>query len=82
MRGVDQDVGVRAGEMAVEVAGVEDVGELGATVLTVWTEVAVELGQGFEFGVGGGGLVGVGGLVGDADGVTVRCCLLQNGEEM
>ena len=51
MRGVDEDVGMRGSEMAVEVAGVEDVGELGATVLAVGTEVSVQLVQGFELGV-------------------------------
>ena len=82
MRGVDEDVRMRGGEMAVEVAGVEDSGELGATVLTVWTEVSVQLSQGFELGIRGCGLVGIGGLVGDADGVAVRRRLLQDGKEM
>ena len=42
MRGVDEDVGVGGGEVAVEVAGVEDCGELGTSVLAVWAEVSVE----------------------------------------
>ena len=43
MRGVGEDVGVRGGEVAIEVAGVEDCGELRAAILAVWTEVSVEL---------------------------------------
>ena len=44
MGGVSEDVGVRGGEVAVEVAGVEDCGEFGATVGAVGTEVSVEFG--------------------------------------
>lgn len=42
MRGIDEDVGVRGGEVAVQVARVEDCGELGAAVLAIWTEVSVQ----------------------------------------
>ena len=68
--------------MAVEVAGVEDSGELGATVLTVWTKVSVQFVQGLKLGVRGCGLVGIGGLIGDAYGVAVGSCLLQDGKEV
>ena len=45
MRGIDEDVGVRGGEVAVQVARIEDIGELGATVLRVGTEVLVQFVQ-------------------------------------
>ena len=82
MRGVDEDVGVFGGEVAVQVAGVEDAGEFGAAVLAIGAGVAVEFGEGGKFGVGGGGLVGVGGHVDDADGVVVGGGLFDDGEEV
>ena len=45
MRGIDEDIGVRGGEVAVQVARIEDIGELGATVLRVGTEVLVQFVQ-------------------------------------
>ncbi len=68
--------------MAVQVAGVEDRAKLGATVLAIGAEVSVELVEGFEFGVGGCGLVGVRSLVADADGVAVGSCLLHNRQQV
>ena len=70
VRGVDENVGKGGGEVGVEVAGVEDCGELGAAVLAVGAKIGVEFGEGGEFRGGRGALVSVGGLVADADGVA------------
>lgn len=82
MGGVGEDVGVLRGEVAGEVAGVEDVGELGAAVLAVGAEIAVEFVEGGESRVGGGALVRVGGLEGDAHFVAVGGGAFEDGEEM
>lgn len=64
--GVGEDVGVGGGQVPGEVARVEDIGELGAAVEAVGPEVAVQLGEGGELGVGRGSLVCVGALDRDA----------------
>lgn len=68
--------------MTSEVAWVEDVGELGATVLGVRAEIGVQLVEGGEFCGGGGRLVHVGRLARYADFVALGGCGLEKGEEV
>lgn len=73
MRGINQNLGDLRSDMSREIAGVEDRGEFGSTILAIGAGVGVdfcEAGKGRRFF--GGEFVCVGGLEGNVD--LVACC--------
>lgn len=73
MRGINQNLGDLGSDMSREIAGVENRGEFGSTILAIGAGVGVdfrEAGEGRR--VFGGEFVCVGGLEGNVD--LVACC--------